>query len=93
MAKEGGYPAEYTRKSPTLTAEACVGKPQKLWPTPVASDVRDRGNLSSPSVQKRLSTGKQLSLSMAVSNKPGALNPTWVEWLMGFPEGWTDLDS
>jgi hypothetical protein len=21
----------------------------------------------------------------------GALNPTWVEWLMGFPLGWTDL--
>jgi len=23
----------------------------------------------------------------------GTLNPTWVEWLMGFPEGWTDLSS
>ncbi len=22
----------------------------------------------------------------------GRLNPTWVEWLMGFPLGWTDLD-
>ena len=22
----------------------------------------------------------------------GQLNPTWVEWLMGFPEGWTDLE-
>ncbi len=22
----------------------------------------------------------------------GALNPTWVEWLMGFPLGWTDLE-
>jgi hypothetical protein len=21
----------------------------------------------------------------------GSLNPQWVEWLMGFPEGWTDL--
>ena len=21
----------------------------------------------------------------------GTLNPTWVEWLMGFPSGWTDL--
>jgi hypothetical protein len=21
----------------------------------------------------------------------GSLNPTWVEWLMGFPLGWTDL--
>ena len=23
----------------------------------------------------------------------GSLNPPWVEWLMGFPEGWTDLDA
>lgn len=23
----------------------------------------------------------------------GKLNPTWVEWLMGFPTGWTDLDA
>jgi len=21
----------------------------------------------------------------------GQLNPQWVEWLMGYPEGWTDL--
>ena len=21
----------------------------------------------------------------------GALNPVWIEWLMGFPLGWTDL--
>ena len=23
----------------------------------------------------------------------GPLNPTWVEWLMGYPTGWTDLDA
>ena len=23
----------------------------------------------------------------------GRLNPAWVEWLMGFPIGWTDLDA
>ena len=23
----------------------------------------------------------------------GSLNPTWVEWLMGFPLGWTDLGA
>lgn len=23
----------------------------------------------------------------------GQLNPTWVEWLMGFPFGWTDLNA
>jgi hypothetical protein len=23
----------------------------------------------------------------------GQLNPTWVEWLMGFPLGWTDCQD
>jgi hypothetical protein len=23
----------------------------------------------------------------------GQLNPNWVEWLMGFPIGWTDLNA
>ena len=28
-----------------------------------------------------------------VEQTTGSLNPTWVEWLMGLPLGWTDLDS
>jgi hypothetical protein len=43
-AKEGAYPAEFTRNTPTLSAQA-----------------------------------------------GGTLNPTWVEWLMGWPLEWTDL--
>lgn len=27
----------------------------------------------------------------AAGRRPGKLNPTWVEWLMGFPLGWTEL--
>ena len=66
---------------------------QKRWPTPQASDHRDRGNLSNPAIQRRLSLGKQLNLSMVVSPTSGQLNPRWVEWLMGYPDGWTDLNS
>ena len=62
-----------------------------LWPTPSASDNRDRGNMSTPAIARRIAKGKQVMLSMSVSQESGALNPTWVEWLMGFPEGWTDL--
>lgn len=65
----------------------------KLWPTPNASDHRDRGNLSSPCIQRRIEIGKQVELSMCVSDKSGQLNPEWVECLMGFPQGWTDLDT
>jgi hypothetical protein len=43
-SKEGAYPAEYRRKTPSLATHG-----------------------------------------------GGKLNPTWVEWLMGWPLGWTDL--
>jgi hypothetical protein len=62
-----------------------------LWPTPNASDHRDRGNMSNPSIQRRKEIGKQLNLSMVVHPTSGMLNPTWVEWLMGFPIGFTVL--
>ena len=26
-----------------------------------------------------------------MASEGGPLNPTWVEWLMGWPLGWTDL--
>lgn len=25
--------------------------------------------------------------------KIGLLNPAWVEWLMGYPTGWTELNA
>lgn len=52
----------------------------KLFPTP-----RVGGSLgSSPAGEKHG------DLAAVVG---GQLNPTWVEWLMGFPTGWTDLNA
>ncbi|MEE2638311.1 MAG: hypothetical protein VYE68_13900, partial [Acidobacteriota bacterium] len=34
-------------------------------------------------------TQAQADSSTPPSAASGALNPTWVEWLMGFPTGWT----
>jgi DNA (cytosine-5)-methyltransferase 1 len=64
---------------------------KKKFPTPQASDNRDRGNMSNAVVQRRIAIGKQILLSQSVSPTSGQLNPTWVEWLMGWPLGWTDL--
>jgi hypothetical protein len=60
------------------------------WPTPRAA-LADRRNHK---VWKR-PNGTQ-NLENVVANRDpsaigGKLNPTWVEWLMGFPIGWTDL--
>ena len=65
----------------------------RMWPTPSAGDDRDRGCLSTPAIKRRAEKGKQLNLSMVVSEESGALNPDWVEWLMGFPVGWTNLPT
>ena len=61
------------------------------WPTPNASDGRKWSNQS---LAERKAKGQQVRLNTAVSPDGGAgglLNPTWVEWLMGWPLGWTDL--
>jgi hypothetical protein len=57
------------------------GKVPSLWPTPTVQDASNNGG---PSQYLRNS----LPLNAVAG---GALNPTWVEWLMGFPLGWTDL--
>ena len=59
----------------------------KMFPTPISSDYKNRGNMNTPSVQRRIQKGKQITLSM---NVDGSLNPDWVEVLMGYPVGWTD---
>ena len=53
---------------------------RELFPTPTCQDSKNNG---SPSQQNRNS--KPLNAAIG-----GALNPPWVEWLMGWPIGWTD---
>ncbi len=68
-----------------------LGMVVAMWPTPQASDNRDRGNLGSGAILRRKEKGKQIGLSQSVSDQSGALNPPWVEWLMAWPIEWTDL--
>jgi hypothetical protein len=73
--------------------EANMGMPAKLWPTSQASDNRNRGGAGSRAIQRRQEKGKQIGLGQSVSATSGALNPEWVEWLMGWPRNWTSLDK
>ena len=52
----------------------------RMWPTPTAQDSKNNG---APSQMVR--NTKPLNAEVG-----GSLNPTWVEWLMGWPLGWTD---
>ena len=60
---------------------------RKLWPTPKCQDsrtaLRDRG---------KSNLGEVVHGGMQTPpTKTARLNPNWVEWLMGWPIGWTDL--
>ena len=80
-----------TKKAQVTLVTAVAQLKRQSFPTPQASDNRDRGNMSNPSIQRRAEKGKQLNLSMVAHPTSGQLNPMWVEWLMGWPLGWTDL--
>lgn len=59
-----------------------------FWPTPKAKDGA-RGGMTEEALYRRLAASSTaVDLGDAVGGPP---NPTWVEWLMGFPTGWTDV--
>jgi hypothetical protein len=57
----------------------------QMFPTPGANDWKG----SSKDGQRR---GQLTDPAMGAIPAGGQLNPTWVEWLMGFPPGWTDCE-
>ena len=60
------------------------------WPTPVATMSKGSSPASLTRKDGRDRSGDRLDHAVMASNG-GQLNPTWVEWLMGWPLGWTDL--
>ena len=64
----------------------------RLWPTPTARDHKDGSYC--PNVEVNGLLGRAVwgaDSSTPPSAASGSLNPTWVEWLMGFPLEWTVL--
>jgi hypothetical protein len=63
------------------------------YPTPMATGGGGSGHWQM--VETLYSEGKlnyEEKMAMQAGNG-GKLSPTWVEWLMGFPTGWTDLEA
>jgi hypothetical protein len=71
----------------------------RIWPTPAARDYRGANGYET--TLRKLSEGGRPHLDQLPNavqlaegrSIRGQLNPTWVEWLMGFPAGWTDLSN
>ena len=70
----------------TLVTAVKQAEREKLLPTPNARDWKDgktAGNRKSP--------GLGVVAHQLDTQTGGQLNPTWVEWLMGWPLGWSEL--
>jgi hypothetical protein len=65
----------------------------KMWPTPTKSDHKGSGPTMMRSDGKMRGDRLDYATERNLDGTPtgGQLNPTWVEWLMGWPLGWTDL--
>jgi hypothetical protein len=74
-----------------------------LWPTPRVSDIEGgvvkNVELRNGSYSRKNKDGVRWGVKLkdavhySEQDKAGSLNPQWVEWLMGYPEGWTDLED
>lgn len=73
----GSKSAEHDRKAGNLKGVA-------MYATPQARDFRTGQNSRWEDENRTRNLNDQIG---------GQLNPTWVEWLMGFPLGWTDLSA
>lgn len=77
----------YNRKGASKNSGDGLRTAVVMWPTPAARDWKSN-NAGSATMSKN-----SRPLNEVVTNGGGGkLNPVWVEWLMGWPLGWTDLD-
>jgi hypothetical protein len=77
-----------------LTLERAVAR--QMWATPMPSDVD--GGRTTKGKHRQSETGLRRQVMWRSpqardgEGNNGSLNPTWVEWLMGFPLEWTALE-
>ncbi len=61
----------------------------KFFPTPTANE--DAAGTPNGKMQAMLGNHPDVRGTTPEEWKQGSLSPLWVEWLMGYPRGWTDL--
>ena len=76
--------------------QVCNGEPKlsaqvKLWPTPTACMLKGSSPASLTRKDGQSRENDRLDHSVMASDG-GQLNPTWVEWLMGWPLLWTSTE-
>jgi len=73
---------------------ACLARDATSWATPTSRDHKD-GTDPSANVPTNCLLGRQAPRATGPASQqnsgPRRLNPAFVEWLMGLPQGWTDF--
>ena len=89
LAKKASSHAEFLE----MSDRACQSKRQKHYPTPTASQAKGWApNHTRAGSDDRLDyTIERSAFKTGQQTPPKRLNPAWVEWLMGWPPGFTDL--
>ena len=88
--------AAMTWPTPTASMMTAADMEQAKYHSSKRPDYQSAKRLATPTARDWRS-GKASQATMARNSRPlseqigGQLNPTWVEWLMGWPLGWTDL--
>jgi len=85
------YTQKTTQKHIQEGRQIHLSQQVKLWPTPTT---HDGTQVDPPSHQdgRRHEPCLGTQVNDLEGIRGGQLNPQWVEWLMGFPIGWTDLN-
>jgi hypothetical protein len=69
-----------------------LGQAVQMWPTPRSNTAM--ASLITPEIANDPKRFPNLETVVGRRQEvTGRLNPMWVEWLMGFPLGWTDLED
>jgi DNA (cytosine-5)-methyltransferase 1 len=87
-------PTATSRDHKDGTAKSCenvpvnglLGREVHLYPTPTSPGSHQVGTIGEWG-----GSGNPLRTPETMTLAGGSLNPQWVEWLMGYPVGWTDL--
>ena len=84
---------EYAKRVKGKGHQVMLPAAVKLWPTPRASNPGSRPNGKGGKIlQEEVLISEGIRKRGQKKEKGGGtLNPTWVEWLMGYKAGYTDL--
>jgi len=95
-SKSNGTPSQLNRDTVNLNTVVKV-----MFSTPRASDMENPASKRMKGIDHRHQLREEVRMfptpssednrDLVVDQTSGSLNPRWVEWLMGFPDGWTNL--